>query len=588
MNENMFRLLMESIPHPLWIKDLDFRFIYCNDRYKEIYNGKVKNFIGLKNSEVFEKELADKYDSQCREVIEASKEKVEAGYIDGVYRKCTMFPITNETGEIIAIGGIDSNIEIVKEKDKVIEEQKNLLNLIVDTLPGMVFLKDTEGRYIYINKEYEIFNRKKGITNFIGQTDLEIQQDVKLAKSFIEKDNEVIRSKKNVLVNTTLINDNGEVQYYEIVKKPVINNNEVVGIVGLILEVTEKKKVEEKLRYLSYTDSMTNVYNRAYFDEMAKKYLDEKYLPVGVIMGDANGLKIVNDTFGHEEGDNLLKLITMVLKEACEDKGIVCRTGGDEFVVLLPNSSEKDCEIIIKKIFEKCKNYNHELIDLSIALGVSVTNSLDKSIYDSLKEAEDKVYRQKLLQANSVRSSMMYSLKAGLETKSMETEEHTERILKNAMEVGKKMNLSLSEMDELELVAKLHDIGKIGISEEILLKPDKLTQEEYEIIKTHTEKGYRIVRASNELDSVAKGVLTHHERWDGNGYPLKLKGEKIPLSARIVSVVDSYDVMTHYRVYRKRKESREAVEELKKCSGKQFDPKIVDVFVQYLHESGKL
>ena len=588
MNENMFRLLMESIPHPLWIKDLDFRFIYCNDRYKEIYDGKVKNFIGLKNSEVFEKELADKYDSQCREVIEASKEKVEAGYIDGVYRKCTMFPITNETGEIIAIGGIDSNIEIVKEKDKVIEEQKNLLNLIVDTLPGMVFLKDTEGRYIYINKEYEIFNRKKGITNFIGQTDLEIQQDVKLAKSFIEKDNEVIRSKKNVLVNTTLINDNGEVQYYEIVKKPVINNNEVVGIVGLILEVTEKKKVEEKLRYLSYTDSMTNVYNRAYFDEMAKKYLDEKYLPVGVIMGDANGLKIVNDTFGHEEGDNLLKLITMVLKEACEDKGIVCRTGGDEFVVLLPNSSEKDCEIIIKKIFEKCKNYNHELIDLSIALGVSVTNSLDKSIYDSLKEAEDKVYRQKLLQANSVRSSMMYSLKAGLETKSMETEEHTERILKNAMEVGKKMNLSLSEMDELELVAKLHDIGKIGISEEILLKPDKLTQEEYEIIKTHTEKGYRIVRASNELDSVAKGVLTHHERWDGNGYPLKLKGEKIPLSARIVSVVDSYDVMTHYRVYRKRKESREAVEELKKCSGKQFDPKIVDVFVQYLHESGKL
>lgn len=588
MNENMFRLLMESIPHPLWIKDLDFRFIYCNDRYKEIYNGKVKNFIGLKNSEVFEKELADKYDSQCREVIETLQEKVEEGYIDGVYRKCTMFPITNEAGEIIAIGGIDSNIEIVKEKDKVIKEQKNLLNLIVDTLPGMVFLKDVEGRYLHINKEYEKFNRKKGITNFIGQTDLEIQQDMKLAKDLIEKDNEVIRSKKNVLMNTTLINDNGEVQYYEIVKKPVINNNEVVGIVGLILEVTEKKKVEEKLRYLSYTDSMTNVYNRAYFDEMAKKYLDEKYLPVGVIMGDANGLKIVNDTFGHEEGDNLLKLITMVLKEACEDKGIVCRTGGDEFVVLLPNSSEKDCEIIIKKIFEKCKNYNHELIDLSIALGVSVTNSLDKSIYDALKEAEDKVYRQKLLQANSIRSSMMYSLKAGLESKSMETEEHTERILKNAMEVGKKMNLSLSEMDELELVAKLHDIGKIGISEEILLKPDKLTQEEYEIIKTHTEKGYRIVRASNELDSVAKGVLTHHERWDGNGYPLKLKGEKIPLSARIVSVVDSYDVMTHDRVYRKRKEPKEAVEELKKCSGKQFDPKIVDVFVECLHEIRKL
>ena len=137
-------------------------------------------------------------------------------------------------------------------------------------------------------------------------------------------------------------------------------------------------------------------------------------------------------------------------------------------------------------------------------------------------------------------------------------------------------------MDELTIVAKLHDIGKIGISEEILLKTGNLTDEEFEIVKTHTEKGYRIIKASNQLDNVAKGVLTHHERWDGEGYPLKLKGESIPLISRIVSIADAYDAMTNNNVYKKTLKKEDAIKELRRCAGKQFDPEIVKVFVEYL------
>ena len=228
--------------------------------------------------------------------------------------------------------------------------------------------------------------------------------------------------------------------------------------------------------------------------------------------------------------------------------------------------------------------YKHDLINVSISLGASVADSLNKSIYEALKEADDKVYRQKLLQKTSLNSSIMYSLQMGLEAKSLETEEHTDRVLANSIAIGEKLSLPMSVMDELTIVAKLHDIGKIGINEEILLKKGELTEDEFEVVKTHTEKGYRIVKASNQLDNVAKGVLAHHERWDGNGYPLKLEGEKIPLVSRIVSVADSYDAMTNNGIYKRCLNKEEAIEELKRCSGKQFDPIIVKAFIEYLEE----
>ena len=149
-----------------------------------------------------------------------------------------------------------------------------------------------------------------------------------------------------------------------------------------------------------------------------------------------------------------------------------------------------------------------------------------------------------------------------------------------AVKIGKYLGLEMSRIDELKIAADLHDIGKIGISEEILLKPGKLTEDEYKIIKTHSEKGYRIIKASSELKEVAESVLYHHERLDGRGYPIGLKGEEIPLLSRIISVCDSYDVMTSDRVYKKAMSKEDAIEELKRCSGTQFDPSLVKVFIE--------
>jgi len=179
----------------------------------------------------------------------------------------------------------------------------------------------------------------------------------------------------------------------------------------------------------------------------------------------------------------------------------------------------------------------------------------------------------------------MDSLKKSLEEKNMETNEHTERVAKYAVTIGKKMKLRISELDELNLAAKLHDIGKIAINEDILLKTEELTKDEFEIMKTHAEKGYRIINASSELGSVARCVLTHHEKWDGSGYPLGLKGAEIPLMARIINVVDSYDVMTNDRIYKNAIGVEDAIRELEQCSGTQFDPEIVKYFIDYICEN---
>lgn len=271
--------------------------------------------------------------------------------------------------------------------------------------------------------------------------------------------------------------------------------------------------------------------------------------------------------------------ITEILKNVSKNVGEVFRIGRDEFVILVPEASLKQCEELILEIEDKCNQYKNDLFNISISLGAAVKYDDKKDIYEVIKEAEDKVYRNKLLQKSSIKGSILTPLKIGLGFNSGETEQHNERVAIRAIKVGEKLGLSMSELDELKIAAGLHDIGKIGISDDILSKSTSLTDDEYEIIKTHTEKGYRIIKVSSELKSVAKSVLYHHERWDGKGYPMGLKGEEIPLLARIISVCDTFDVMISGRVYKSAMSKKSALEELKRCAGTQFDPKVVDIFI---------
>ena len=575
--DEFFKLFVQNTKFPLWIRRLeDDTYVYANKSFADLYKKDIKDIVEHKFTEVVLPEMFEKF-SILEGVIIESGESVSGDILTpSGTRRCKLIPLKDDDGKIKYIAGLFD-----EEEEEAVKKTKLLIEGIMNTLPGIIFFKDINGKYVYANKKCQQFHMKRYKENIMGKTDSELSFTKRQKEKFIRDDKLIIQTKKGLRNEATFVNTDGKNIYREVEKAPLIDDNgNVVGIVGRVLDVTDRVIANQRMEFLSYTDVLTGARNRASFEERAKKYSDLQYLPLGLIMGDANGLKIVNDTLGHLEGDKLLKDVAEIMKEVCKDRGEVFRFGGDEFVALLPNTTLRECEALVNEITNRCDACKKEKFNISIALGSAVKKDMETDIYEVLKEAEDKVYRKKLTQKKSVKNSILTSLKEGLNAKSGETESHTTRVAESAVKVGAMLDLEMSQLDELKIAADLHDIGKIGISEDILLKKGKLTAEEYEIMKTHSEKGYRIINATSELQSIAEAVLYHHERWDGTGYPMGLKGEEIPIISRIISVCDSFDVMVNDRVYKKAISKEEAIAEVKRCSGTQFDPKVVEAFLK--------
>ena len=364
------------------------------------------------------------------------------------------------------------------------------------------------------------------------------------------------------------------------------SDGQYYGRVWYFRDITERRNAEENIRYLSFHDGLTGLYNRVYLEKEMERLDTERQLPIGMIMADLNGFKLVNDTFGHDVGDEMLKQTADILRKSCRREDIIARWGGDEFVIFLPQTSEEDAKTICQRIDEKCKKMRIKDIPISLAMGYAIKNSTKKDLAEILKEADKNMYAHKSIEYQRVESAVLNTGLKKLETKSFETEAHYSVMQNVARRIGKKKGLSQPELDRLKKLISLHDIGNISISEEILTKKDLLTAEEWDIIKKHPETGYRIARATEAFAQVAEDILSHHERWDGSGYPLKLKGQEIPLLARITAIADAYEVMRTGRAYKEAISKREVIAELKRCAGSQFDPELVEIFLLLLDGQG--
>ena len=352
-----------------------------------------------------------------------------------------------------------------------------------------------------------------------------------------------------------------------------------LGKVVILRDITEMRKAEEDIRYLSFHDKLTGLHNRAYFDNELERLNTRRQLPLSLIVGDINGLKMINDSFGHRHGDKLIKTIADILRQCFRGDDIISRWGGDEFSIILPCTSYTESVKVMDRVYRRCEEHSTNIMPVSISMGAATKEDTSKTLKQLMKEAEDNMYQHKLTKNQSVRSSIINSLVMALQEKDYETEEHTKRMVGYAVEFGRLLNLSDSNIVELKLLATLHDIGKIAIPDHIILKPERLNKKEWEIMKKHSEIGYRIALSSSELAVIAKNILHHHEKWDGTGYPYGLVKEKIPLFSRIISVIDAYDAMTNDRPYRKAFTIKTAMDEFKKCRGSQFDPELLDIFV---------
>lgn len=427
---------------------------------------------------------------------------------------------------------------------------------------GLITLKDLRRTIMKNDKESRRMSKE-----FLYNLNNIYTGKIKSFKDFLVKHENIITGEQMYFLHTVEVESQSE-------------NGEIQLIGGFMRDATESQKKQEEISFLANYDILTGLRNRNYFDS----YINSGNIPnsYSVFLFDLDGLKLINDAFGHLEGDKAIKLVSQLISQAFNNNIFIARIGGDEFVALSESTNVEEITAAANVLEDLITEYNKtSIIEVNVSKGGYVVIDNDKTFERAFIHAENLMYRRKLGNRTSRKSKVLESILETLVAKTEETKEHSDRIadlcVKTLKGLGKTRG---SDIEDILLLARVHDIGKITIPDYILNKPGKLTDEEYEIIKKHSEAGYKIINNITDSDFVSEAVLSHHERFDGNGYPQGLKGEEIPLFARIICVADSFDAMTSDRIYQKSKTNQEAIDEIKRCSGTQFDPKVVASFLK--------
>lgn len=558
--------------------------LFLSDTLKE-----KTDFIGKKCYEIFKKRhapcpecnLPQLFKTGCPQMRRTSSQ--EDTLINSTH-KVFLYPIKDERGNVVAAleitHDISENIRLEKERDY----QLRFLQEILDAIPTPVYFKDTAGIYLGGNKAYSQFIGKEK-KEFIGKSVYDMFPK-KLAMAYEKMDSDLLASEGSQEYEYKIYNGNNMLRNVIFSKaKFSQEDGSIGGLVGVMVDITKRKEAETQLTYLSKFDTLTGVYNRCYFEK--EIYLTRDYTnnSVGLIICDIDGLKLINDTLGHTAGDHLLKATVNIIKKCCNRESIIARVGGDEFAVFIPYTSKAQLDCTCKKIKEEVIHYNNlnQHTYLSISLGYSFSNDIH-NMQLLYKEADNNMYRTKLHSNKSILGGIITAITQIVNARDFVSHGNANKLKELVTKLAQKIKLSDSQIADLRLFAQFHDIGKIGIPDRILFKPMPLTEEEAMEMKRHTEIGYRISRSIPDFFHLSEWILRHHEWWNGEGYPLGLKQEEIPLECRILSIVDAYDAMTSNRPYRQAMSQKAAITELRNCAGTQFDPKLVELFIGIINK----
>lgn len=470
---------------------------------------------------------------------------------------------------------------------KELYNEKELLRITLDSIGEAVITINTDGMITRINQQAAILLETE-IEEVVGKPFSEV---VYLRS---EDDNTDLSQEIFGLLNLESRHvEHGELllinRFDQII--PVSQSTDLIldredrihGAVMILRDIRSQKQEKEEIIYLSYHDTLTGLYNRRFYELECEKYNHMPEAPYGILIGDVNGLKIINDVFGHVNGDVLIKEAASVIDTSIEKEHKTFRWGGDEFVALIPEATLEYFEELLPHIVQNLRNNRiNDIMEISVSFGYAVKDQQEQTSEQVLKRAEEMMYRIKMTESKSLRKSIIDTVMATIHEKSEETEEHSIRLSEYLTAMGIRLGLNPERLGELKLLAALHDIGKVGVPHHILMKAGSLTDAEWVEMKKHSEIGYHIALNVPELTHVAESILYHHEHWDGKGYPQGLKGREIPLNSRILAVADAYDAMTNDRVYRKAIKPEEVKEEIKLNAGIQFDPEIVDIFLELI------
>ncbi len=360
---------------------------------------------------------------------------------------------------------------------------------------------------------------------------------------------------------------------------PIIQDSRYTGSVVTVKDFESKSNYEKRIQTMNHTDSLTGLKNRSYIEEFAKSLPDDS-LPQGYFVVDVDNLKFINDSFGHLKGDELILKVSYIISTAVKQYGTTARLDGDEFLIVIPNATVEVMDMLMTRIQKEVNNYQINNLNMSVSCGYYLLENNEVSVEQAISNAEKNMYLDKNTSYNPLKNNSVNVIINTLHEKDVYSEQHSTSVSAISKRLAEAYGLPKSQVTEIWNAALLHDIGKIIVPNTILNKPCRLTDEEFSMMQQHPAIGYRLLSQMNGMDDISKIVLSHHERYDGKGYPNGIKKDEIPLGSRIISVADSFDAITTTRPYRSKRSNEEALQELSKCSGTQFDPNIIKVFVK--------
>lgn len=562
----------------LCIADTDGNFIKVNKAWEEILGYSTEE---LEQSKFLDFVHPEDLDTTLKTMAELEKQEQVINFVnryrtkDGSYRyiEWRSYP----QGKVIYAAARDIT-ERIKAEEKMRENEARS-RALVEAIPDMLFRYDQAGSYL--DAQIKDINMLHPATRDIykggGLIGLNVRDvlPASTAELIIEMIQKAIKSGELQIAEYSYVSGE-EIQHFE-ARLVATENREVVSIVR---EITEEKLNEKELKYLSLHDSLTGLFNRAYFESELARLEGSRCYPITIISADLDGLKLINDTLGHKEGDRFLVAGAAVLKNALRSSDILARVGGDEFALILPQTDRSAGGEIIDRIHERMQTYNRQKkgMPLSISVGLAVSEGANQSLEETYRTADSLMYKDKLTRSKAARSAIIEALLASLFKREGMQESSSEKVQELCVKMGVQANLDEEQMANLILLAQVYELGKVSIPEDVLNKPGKLTEQEWEIVRQHAEKGYRIASASPELAGIADLLLKHHESWDGSGYPLGLQGKEIPVECRILAMANAYCTMISPRPYAELLDEEAVLREIERCAGNQFDPDLCKIF----------
>ncbi|MFK5883086.1 MAG: diguanylate cyclase [Candidatus Izemoplasma sp.] len=463
------------------------------------------------------------------------------------------------------------------------ELTKDIYKSLLLAIEFGIIATDLNLKVIFLNKTGELLTGWSQIDAIGKDISLVFEMNNELTNETISQlFNEVINTgeSKKIYRESILVSKKGfDTPISDNITAMLTNDEKVIGAILVFRDHSDQIQKQNELEFINYHDQLTGVYNRRYYKMQLENMMIKDNLPLSLIMCDVNGLKLINDAFGHKAGDELLKKVATTMQTGCRANDVITRIGGDEFVIILPKTNEIAAKMVIERINILAKFEKVENLDISISFGSGTKTKPEEDIVNIFKRAEDDMYESKLNSSTDMRKKTIQMIIKKLNEKSVYEKKHADGVSILCKNFAQQLNFAQDLITELELAGKMHDIGKINVSSLILNKPSSLSLTEWKEMKRHSEIGYRILSSLNEYSDIAEHVLQHHENYNGSGYPKGLKEKEITAQARILRIADAYDAMTRNHSYKTKLTKREAINEMRTKSGIDFDPDFLELFI---------